>query len=59
MVYILFFIFTFNGRPVQGVPEFNNKEACQAAAAELQKNAKSSPSYRDPIIFCAAKGEKK
>lgn len=53
-MYILIAIMLFYPAATSSVvAEFNTKEACQAAAAEMQKN------YAPHKIFCAAKGEKK
>jgi hypothetical protein len=63
MHYILIFVFmpafSANAATSQAI-EFRSSQACQAAAAEVLKQAKSGKNDwsagRVPILFCAAKG---
>lgn len=58
MIYILIAVFSFSGRPAALSQEFNTKQACEAAAAEVIRQKDKSIGYAS-ILFCAAKGEKK
>lgn len=58
MIYILIAVFSFSGRPATLSQEFNSKKDCLVAANEAIRQAVPSLGHA-PIIFCAAKGEKK
>lgn len=60
MTYILIFIFVqFQDPGAVGSVEFNTLGACQAAAAELRKQAvRYDDSVKFPAIICAEKGKK-
>lgn len=61
MIYVLIFVMVQFQRPgSSAVVEFNNIQACQAAAAELRTQVIGyGDGVRVPVLFCAAKGEKK
>jgi hypothetical protein len=63
VIYVLIFtLLTYKGGVQTTAVEFNNIEACQAAAKEVSKQimaADSRPDWnmKNPIILCAAKGK--
>lgn len=60
MIYILIFVLSQYQKPTAGQSvEFNSLAACQAAAAELSKEIVHNSGFEAPVLFCAAKGEKK
>ncbi|WP_443700177.1 hypothetical protein [Pseudomonas sp.] len=59
MVYILIMIAAMSGRSSALSQEFNTKQACEAAAQEIQRQHVGKEVYQPTVIFCAAKGGKK
>jgi hypothetical protein len=59
VIYILIaVIIGYHGSTSSTVAEFNNKEACQAAAVQFSKMyAERSSGYDHAVVFCAIKGE--
>lgn len=55
MIYILIYTAYISSGSATHSIEFNTREACQAAQQEMLRQRKND----FPVLFCAAKGEKK
>ena len=58
MTWILIILFTASQKGGATTAEFNSKEACMAAAQEIQTQARAAWPY-STVTVCAAKGLKK